>query len=84
LTVRLKVLVILGAAAVAMLGTLYVAADYVILDPFIRLEHLNAQETLSVVHEVFNDRLETLDRANSDLSVYDATYGNMPNPRKTS
>jgi signal transduction histidine kinase/DNA-binding response OmpR family regulator len=82
LTVRLKVLVILGIAAVAMLGTLYVAADYVILDPFIRLEHLNAQQTLSVVNEVFDDRLEGLDRANSDLSVYDATYDNMPKPPK--
>jgi hypothetical protein len=39
LTVRRKVLVILAAAAAAMLGSLYAAADYVILSPFIRLEH---------------------------------------------
>jgi hypothetical protein len=42
LTVRLKVLVILAATAVAMLGTLYVAADYVILSPFLRQEQLTA------------------------------------------
>jgi signal transduction histidine kinase/DNA-binding response OmpR family regulator len=82
LTVRLKVLVILATAAVAMLATLYVAADYVILSPFVRLEHLNAQLTLGVVHEDFNDEIEKLDRANTDLSVYDATYDSMPRPSK--
>jgi signal transduction histidine kinase/DNA-binding response OmpR family regulator len=82
LTVRLKVLVILATAAVAMLATLYVAADYVILGPFVRLEHLNAQQTLSVVREDFNDEIERLDRANTDLSVYDATYDSMPRPSK--
>ena len=82
MTVRLKVLVILATAAVAMLATLYVAADYVILGPFVRLEHLNAQQTLSVVREDFNDEIERLDRANTDLSVYDATYDSMPRPSK--
>jgi hypothetical protein len=47
LTVRLKVLVIPAATAVAMLATLHAAADYVILNPFLRQEQLNAQETLS-------------------------------------
>ena len=80
MTVRLKVLVILATAAVAMLATLYVAADYVILGPFVRLEHWNAQQALSVVREDFNDEIERLDRANTDLSVYDATYDSMPRP----
>jgi sensor domain CHASE-containing protein len=73
LTVRRKALVILAAAA-AMLGSLYAAADYVILSPFIRREHLKAQETLGVIRELFNDDLEKLDKGNSDLSVYDGTY----------
>jgi sensor domain CHASE-containing protein len=63
-----------------MLATLYVAADYVILGPFVRLEHWNAQQALSVVREDFNDEIERLDRANTDLSVYDATYDSMPRP----
>jgi signal transduction histidine kinase len=63
-----------------MLGTLYMAADYVILSPFLRQEQLNAQETLVVIREGFNDEIEKLDRANSDLSVYDATYDSMPKP----
>ena len=36
-----------AATAVAMLATLYAAADYVILNPFLRQEHLNAQERWS-------------------------------------
>ena len=80
MTVRLKVLVILAATAVAMLATLYAAADYVILNPFLRQEQLNAQETLAVIREGFNDEIEKLDRANSHLSVYDGTYDSMPKP----
>jgi signal transduction histidine kinase/DNA-binding response OmpR family regulator len=73
-TVRVKIFVILGVMAAAMLGALYVAADYVILNRFIALERLNTQETMNVVREGFNDDLEKLDRSNSDLSVYDGTW----------
>jgi signal transduction histidine kinase/DNA-binding response OmpR family regulator len=73
-TVRVKIFVILGVMAAAMLGALYLAADYVILHRFIALERLNTQETMDVVREGFNDDLERLDKSNSDLSVYDGTW----------
>jgi signal transduction histidine kinase/CheY-like chemotaxis protein len=73
-TVRVKIFVILGVMAAAMLGALYSAADYVILHRFIVLERLNTQETMNVVREGFNDDLEKLDKSNSDLSVYDGTW----------
>jgi signal transduction histidine kinase/CheY-like chemotaxis protein len=76
-TVRVKIFVILGVMAAAMLGALYLAADYVILNRFIALERLNTQETMNVVREGFNDDLEKLDRSNSDLSVYDGTWEAM-------
>jgi signal transduction histidine kinase/CheY-like chemotaxis protein len=76
-TVRVKIFVILGVMATAMLGALYVAADYVILRRFIALERLNTQETMNVVREGFNDDLEKLDKSNSDLSVYDGTWEAM-------
>jgi signal transduction histidine kinase/CheY-like chemotaxis protein len=76
-TVRVKIFVILGVMAAAMLGALYVAADYVILSRFIALERLNTQETMNVVREGFNDDMEKLDKSNSDLSVYDGTWGAM-------
>src|SRR5579863_803289 len=60
--------------AATMLGALYLAADYVILNRFIALERLNTQETMNVVREGFNDDLEKLDKSNSDLSVYDETW----------
>ena len=63
--------------ATAMLGALYLASDYVILNRFIALERLNTQETMNVVREGFNDDLEKLDRSNSDLSVYDGTWEAM-------
>jgi signal transduction histidine kinase/DNA-binding response OmpR family regulator len=76
-TVRVKIFVILGVMAAAMLGALYLAADYVILNRFIALERLNTQETMNVVREGFNDDLEKLDKSNSDLSVYDGTWQAM-------
>jgi signal transduction histidine kinase/CheY-like chemotaxis protein len=76
-TVRVRIFVILGVTAAAMLGALYLAADYVILNRFIALERLNTQETMNVVREGFNDDLEKLDRSNSDLSVYDGTWEAM-------
>ena len=74
MTVRVKIFVILGVMAAAMLGALYLAADYVILNRFIALERLNTQETMNVVREGFNDDLEKLNKSNSDLSVYDGTW----------
>jgi sensor domain CHASE-containing protein len=73
-TVRVKIFLILAVMSTAMLGALYLAADYVILNRFIALERLNTQETMNVVREGFNDDLEKLDRSNSDLSVYDGTW----------
>src|ERR1700761_5693241 len=63
--------------AAAMLGALYLAADYVILRRFMALERLNTQETMNVVREGFGDDLERLDKSNSDLSVYDGTWEAM-------
>ena len=77
MTVRVKIFVILGVMTAAMLGALYVASDYVILNRFIALEKLNTQETMNVVREGFNDELEKLDKSNSDLSVYDGTWEAM-------
>ena len=77
MTVRVKIFVILSVMAAAMLGALYLAADYVILHRFIALERLNTQETMNVVREGFNDDLEKLDKSNSDLSVYDGTWEAM-------
>jgi sensor domain CHASE-containing protein len=73
-TVRGKIFVILGLTAAAMLGALYLAADYVILNRFIALERLNTQQTMNVVREGVDDDLAELDRSNSDLSVYDGTW----------
>jgi signal transduction histidine kinase/DNA-binding response OmpR family regulator len=84
-TVRVKIFVILGVMAAAMLGALYLAADYVILNRFIALERLNTQETMNVVREGFGDDLEKLDKSNSDLSIYDGTWEAMASkkPAKT-
>jgi len=73
-TVRVKIFSILAVTAAVMLGALYLAADYVILNRFIALERLNTQATMNVVREGFNDELEKLDKSNSDLSVYDGTW----------
>jgi signal transduction histidine kinase/CheY-like chemotaxis protein len=81
LTVRAKILVILLGMSAALVGTLYVATDYVIMKRFIRLERLNVAETLEHVHEGLADEIEKLDKSNSDLSVYDGTYENMPKPK---
>jgi signal transduction histidine kinase/DNA-binding response OmpR family regulator len=81
-TVRLRVLIIVGATAVAVIGTLYAAAQYFTLDRFLALENLQAKQTTLAVQADFRDEIEKLDRANVDLSVYDATYDSMPRPSR--
>jgi sensor domain CHASE-containing protein len=82
LTVRRKVLVILAAAAGAMLGSLVRSGRLRDFESLHSTGALKAQETLGVIREVFNDDLGKLDKDNSDLSVYDGTYDNMPKPTR--
>jgi signal transduction histidine kinase/CheY-like chemotaxis protein len=81
-TVRHKVLFIVGITSAALIGTLSAVSHYTILTRFISLENLSAQETVTGVQETFNEEVEKLDRSNRDLSVYDGTYASMPNPGK--
>ena len=80
MTLRLRVFLIVGAAAVALIGTLYVASRYLTLGRFLSLEDLEARETTIAVQTDFRGEIEKLDRANVDLSVYDGTYDSMPKP----
>jgi signal transduction histidine kinase/CheY-like chemotaxis protein len=73
-------LLILGAAAVVLITTLFAASRYLALDRFLGLEDLQAKETMIAVQADFREEIEKLDRANVDLSVYDATYDSMPKP----
>jgi signal transduction histidine kinase/DNA-binding response OmpR family regulator len=79
-TLRLRVLLIIGAAAVALIGTLSAASRYLTLGRFLSLEDLEARETTIAVQVDFREEIEKLDRANVDLSVYDGTYDSMPKP----
>jgi sensor domain CHASE-containing protein len=81
-TVRLRVFLILGAAATLVIGTLYAASRYLTLDRFLGLEYLQAKETTVAVRADFREEIEKLDRANVDLSVYDSTYDSMPKPTR--
>jgi signal transduction histidine kinase/CheY-like chemotaxis protein len=81
-TVRHKVLVIVGVASAALIGTLSAVSHYTTLPRFISLENLSAQETVTGVREAFDEEVEKVDRSNKDLSVYDGTYDSMPNPGK--
>src|ERR1700704_6567805 len=82
MTVHRKVLLIIGLTCTALLGTLYAASRYTFLNRFVALENLSAQENVARVQESFHEELEKLDKSNTDLSVYDGTYDNMPNPSK--
>lgn len=77
---RLRVLLIIGAAVVAVICTLYTASQYLTLGRFLVLENLQAKETTLDVQAELRDEIEKLDRANMDLSVYDGTYDSMPKP----
>ena len=82
MSVRLRVFLILAAAAALVIGTLYAASRYLTLGRFLRLEYLKAEETTVAVQADFRDEIEKLDRANVDLSVYDSTYDSMPKPTR--
>ena len=82
MTVRLRVLLIVSAAAVVAIGTLHAASQYLTLDRFLGLEDLQAKETTMAIRADFQEEIEKLDRANTDLSVYDGTYDSMPAPTK--
>jgi signal transduction histidine kinase/DNA-binding response OmpR family regulator len=82
MTVRLRVLLIVGAAAAVLIGTLFAASRYLTLDRFLSLEDLEAKETTIAVQANFREEIEKLDRANVDLSVYDGTYDSMPKPTR--
>jgi signal transduction histidine kinase/CheY-like chemotaxis protein len=81
-SVRLRVLLIVGAAAAVVIGTLYAASQYFTLNRFQGLEDLQAKETTMAVRADFQEEIEKLDRANVDLSVYDGTYDSMPKPTR--
>ena len=80
MTLRLRDFLIVGVAAVAVVATLYAASRYLTLDRFLSLEVLEAKETTIAVQADFREEIEKLDRANTDLSVYDGTYDSMPKP----
>ena len=82
MTVHRKVLLIIGLTCTALLGTLNAASRYTFFNRFVALENLSAQENVARVQESFHEELEKLDESNTDLSVYDGTYDNMPNPGK--
>jgi signal transduction histidine kinase/DNA-binding response OmpR family regulator len=77
---RLRVLLIIGAAAFAVISTLYAASRYLTLGRFLVLENLQAKETALDVQAELKEVIERLDRSNVDLSVYDGTYDSMPKP----
>ena len=77
---RLRVLLIIGAAAFAVICTLYTASRYLTLGRFLVLENLQAKETALDVQAELKEEIERLDRSNVDLSVYDGTYDSMPKP----
>jgi signal transduction histidine kinase len=82
-TVRLRVFLILAAAAALVIGTLYAASRYLTLDRFLSLEDLEAKRSTIGVQADFREEIEKLGRSNVDLSVYDGTYDSMPRPTGT-
>ena len=80
MSVRLRVFLILAAAAALVIGTLYAASRYLTLDRFLSLEDLEAKQTTIAIQADFREEIEKLDRSNVDLSVYDGTYDSMPKP----
>jgi len=77
---RLRVLLILGISAIAVICTLYTASQYFTLGRFLVLENLQARETTLDVQAELREEFEKLDQANEDISVYDDTYDSMPRP----
>jgi signal transduction histidine kinase/ActR/RegA family two-component response regulator len=82
MSVRFKVLLIVTVTAAATILSLSAASQYLNLDRFLVLERLQAESTTTAVASDFRDAIDPLDHANTDLSVYDATYENMPAPSK--
>ncbi len=79
-SVRLRVLLIVALAAAALMAMLSATSQYLTLNRFVNLENLDANKTTAAVQRNFREEIEKLDRDNTDLSVYDATYDSMPNP----
>jgi signal transduction histidine kinase/DNA-binding response OmpR family regulator len=77
---RLRVLLIIAAVAVAVICTLYTTSRYLTLGRFLVLENLQAKETTMDAEAELRDEIEKLDQANEDISVYDDTYDSMPRP----
>jgi sensor domain CHASE-containing protein len=82
MSVRLRVLLIVGVAAVALITMLYASSRYLILNRFVNLESLEANKTTAAVQRTFREEIDRLNLCNTDLSVYDATYDSMPKPTK--
>jgi signal transduction histidine kinase/CheY-like chemotaxis protein len=81
-TVRFRVLLIVGIAAAVLIALLYTTSRYLTLGRFVRLEDMEATNITTAVKADLEEELERLDRANVDLSVYDGTYDSMPNPTR--
>jgi signal transduction histidine kinase len=76
------VFLIVVVTSVVTICTLYVALQYLSLNRFLALEDLQAKDTAMAVRAELGEEVEKLDRSNIDLSVYDDTYFNMPEPSK--
>lgn len=80
MTVRRKTLVILVVTCMSLLVVLYAASRYLLVDKFLKLEQVSARAAVQDVQDALKDDLERLDKANTDLSVYDGTYAYMAKP----
>lgn len=80
MTVRRKVLLIIGATCIGLLAVLYGTARTVILGNAREAEQLSGNRAMVRMQEILDERISSLNRFDLDRSSYDTTYDFVANP----
>jgi PAS domain S-box-containing protein len=80
LSVRLKTLVIIVATSLLMVGGLYLTSRFLLLDRFIRIEQVTAQQDMQRFEGAVNEDIASVDRIAADTATWDKLYDYMGHP----
>ena len=83
MTVRRKILMIIGVTCIGLMAVLYGIARSVILGNAREAEQLSGNRAMVRMQEILDERVSSLNRFNLDLSSFDTTYDFVvhPDPR---
>lgn len=82
MTLRVKTLLIVGSSLIALVGSLFVISDILLISSYARLEETSVQRNVSRVQDAINDELRGIEGFTGDYSDWDETVNFVLHPNK--